>query len=240
MTIGEKKKEYMRKWRSENKERIAASRRAYYSANKERENQYSRNKYWEDPATARERTRCYYENNTERAKRSTIAWQKKNPDRHRKLKRESYWRNVEHCRYKSRAWYADNRERQLQRQKMYYAKNKEANIEYSRRWAEQNPQKVRATKARWKRRNPASVSEYRARRRVWQARSGVAPEQVCIMRCIYKAAARVSKCVAVPFHVDHIFPISRGGAHAPHNLQIIPQKWNLKKSNKLGVELPFN
>ena len=53
-----------------------------------------------------------------------------------------------------------------------------------------------------------------------------------IVRGIYEASQRVSECLGVPFHVDHIVPVSKGGTHSPENLQIVPAKWNLQKGNR--------
>jgi 5-methylcytosine-specific restriction endonuclease McrA len=53
-----------------------------------------------------------------------------------------------------------------------------------------------------------------------------------IVKGIYEASQRISKCLGVTFHVDHVVPISKGGQHTPDNLQIVPAKWNLQKSNK--------
>ena len=35
-----------------------------------------------------------------------------------------------------------------------------------------------------------------------------------------------------PWHVDHIFPISKGGTSSANNLQVVPALWNRQKSNK--------
>jgi hypothetical protein len=53
-----------------------------------------------------------------------------------------------------------------------------------------------------------------------------------VVRGIYEASQRVSECLGVPFHVDHIVPVSKGGTHSPENLQIVPAKWNLQKGNR--------
>ena len=34
------------------------------------------------------------------------------------------------------------------------------------------------------------------------------------------------------WHVDHIVPVSKGGASSANNLQVVPALWNRKKSNK--------
>ena len=36
----------------------------------------------------------------------------------------------------------------------------------------------------------------------------------------------------VPWHVDHIHPVSKGGTSMASNLQVVPAYWNRKKSNK--------
>lgn len=39
--------------------------------------------------------------------------------------------------------------------------------------------------------------------------------------------------VSDKYHVDHIYPLSKGGRHEPSNLQILCQPCNLKKSSKI-------
>lgn len=38
-------------------------------------------------------------------------------------------------------------------------------------------------------------------------------------------------------HVDHIIPISKGGKHCLNNLQYLPAKENMKKGNRLKIEI---
>ena len=64
-------------------------------------------------------------------------------------------------------------------------------------------------------------------------------EDSAIVSSIYGQAQRVSKCLGVTMHVDHILPLSKGGVHEASNLQIIPKTINLRKSDKLDFQLQF-
>jgi len=50
---------------------------------------------------------------------------------------------------------------------------------------------------------------------------------------IYKECVRITQETGVLHHVDHIYPISKGGKHHPNNLQILSATENISKSNKL-------
>tara|TARA_B100000287_G_C20525872_1_gene738825 strand:+ start:141 stop:785 length:645 start_codon:yes stop_codon:yes gene_type:complete len=44
----------------------------------------------------------------------------------------------------------------------------------------------------------------------------------------------------IKYHVDHIIPLSRGGAHHPNNLQILKAEENLKKGSKITLKKLFS
>jgi len=50
---------------------------------------------------------------------------------------------------------------------------------------------------------------------------------------IYKECAKITEETGVPHHVDHIYPISKGGKHHPDNLQILTATENIRKRDKL-------
>lgn len=49
-------------------------------------------------------------------------------------------------------------------------------------------------------------------------------------------AWRIGKCLRVQMHVDHFFPISRGGIHHHTNLRVIPKPLNCAKNWRMDHE----
>ena len=87
---------------------------------------------------------------------------------------------------------------------------------------------------RYAKENPQYRAERAAKRRA-QMRDGLAQlteEDKKLIAQYYAYSARLSKKLQMPFHVDHIVPLSKGGKHIPSNLQVVPAKWNWSKNNR--------
>ena len=54
-----------------------------------------------------------------------------------------------------------------------------------------------------------------------------------LINCIYAFCAFKTKHTGIPHHVDHKYPLSKGGKHHPDNLQILTAEQNFKKGAKL-------
>jgi hypothetical protein len=122
------------------------------------------------------------------------------------------------------------REAQSKRKNERYANDpewREAQNKAHREWKKSNLGKVVANvTARKKKIKQASLG-------------GVFKNEI---QAIYIEAARLTKDTGQPWHVDHIFPIKgelSSGLHVPWNLRIIPAVKNLKRGNRIKLDL-FN
>lgn len=192
-----------------------------------------------------------------RRKRAEILEQKKryrseNRDEinaRRKIYRDN---NPDVIREQKRAYYLANVDRILAYQVEYRKINAEKFREQARRWAKENPERKRATQRAWR-----SIPENRAKGREavkkWsQTERGraILTEAARVRRSrirnstvvdfsVEQLQARVDyyggkcwMCGAEYEHMDHVKPLSRGGAHMLSNLRPACAACNLSKFNK--------
>lgn len=122
---------------------------------------------------------------------------------------------------------------------MEYAKRREYDIAYSRAWRAANKEKKRETNAKWRARNRGVINALKAKRRAAKLQRTPVWSEKGHIKALYAAAARMTKCTGIEWHVDHILPL-RGeevsGLHVLGNLQIITAAQNLAKNNKWIAE----
>lgn len=129
---------------------------------------------------------------------------------------------------------AENPQRHRDTVKRYMTRNPGVAAERARAWRAANPEKKIAYARKWLQEN---LEGHRQRQRLrylrtWAAKS--LPAERALMRAIYVEARRLTKETGIRHHVDHIIPLSRGGPHLPHNLQILTDVENLRK----GAAIP--
>lgn len=78
-----------------------------------------------------------------------------------------------------------------------------------------------------------SNKTYRYRSKKFSEALILTPEEHQRILFIYKECAIITEKTGVLHHVDHIYPISKGGLHHPDNLQILTATENIRKGNKL-------
>ncbi|QJB22030.1 endonuclease VII [Xanthomonas phage FoX5] len=148
---------------------------------------------------------------------------------------------VECARAYAAAWYAANPERHRANAAAWRAANPERQRAYDAAWQAANPELKRATAAAWRAENPEKVAANVAARRAMKLAAIPADWSdfdAFVMEEAAAACKRRESLHGEPFHVDHMVPLSRGGLHAWHNIQVIPARLNMKKGNRMWLTQP--
>jgi len=111
-----------------------------------------------------------------------------------------------------KAYYQDNKEKAAAYYKVYYQDNKEKNNE---RQAKRQALKLNQI--------PVHLRD--------------CPKEKERLQQTYKLCHLFTKATGVLHHVDHMWPLSKGGPHWSGNLQIITAKENLSKGYKINEDI---
>lgn len=139
-------------------------------------------------------------------------------------------------------WREENPEARRKQTQRHYAKNAPKRMqewnERSRLYRKMHPEKARAAVRRWAEYNPDKVRTKNRRRRARKAGASIGDSAEIVSR---EAKIRTEACAHCGtednIHVDHIWPLSKGGAHAAFNLQPLCASCNSKKGAKLPLML---
>jgi len=185
-------------------------------------------------------------------------WKEKNIDKVKQYKTDYYSRNAdmvnansrlsaqrrrledpEKARVKYRKWYHNNKDKAKLASENWCAKNPNWHSLY----AIENKEKISKRHQEWAKNNKGLVRE-KSRRYQAQKRGATPPWLTAIHRAqiqeMYDVAVALEVQTGVPHHVDHIHPLQGRaccGLHVPWNLQILSQRENISKSNKMVGEL---
>ena len=100
-------------------------------------------------------------------------------------------------------------------------------------WRKNNLQKCKEYWKFWSNKNSEKIFNNKSLRRQREKSTTLTNSECLIVKVIVDCRKRISKCIGIPFHVDHIIPLSKGGQHKPFNLQILPAKINQRKHCKI-------
>ena len=165
----------------------------------------------------KECVKIYKNDNADKIKETEAIYRYNNSDKI--SKKNENWRkeNKDHVKEYGQNWrkdnpdyfinyYQDNLEKERERSR----KNHQNNLEYYN----DKSRKHRALKAK------ATIGEISSRYEIYKRDSGICG--ICEELVQYE-----------DYHLDHIIPLSKGGAHADFNLQVTHSWCNLSKGNKI-------
>jgi 5-methylcytosine-specific restriction endonuclease McrA len=128
-------------------------------------------------------------------------------------------------------------EAKRERDRRYCQTNREARVEYQRRYRQENLEAERESDRLYRKENPALGKAAGHRRRARKLKAAVAPVTSSDIRDILdRHDYRCAVCLAPAEHLDHVLPLSRGGAHAVPNLRPLCAPCNLSKGAKTDAD----
>lgn len=165
-------------------------------------------------------------------------WTKKFPERgpvciaaaSQRLYRDTVWRETQ--KEKRREYRQINKEK-IRRSNLEYQRE---NRDKTRRWVREsyarNKKKSRARGKIYYEKNKDTIRAKQANGRSKTKGGG----NLQIMKVLYDASRRITKCTGIKFEIDHIIPVSKGGPHHHRNLQILPGTINRRKFTRIGYQ----
>ena len=145
------RKEYDKKYREENKEKIRDGMKKYYEENKEKFKKYRE----ENKEKIREGKKKYREENKEKIKK----YREENKERRKEYHKKYYEENKECRKEYGKKYTEENKERRKECQKKYYEENKEKFKKYGKKYYEENKENIRERSKKYYKDNKENIIE---------------------------------------------------------------------------------
>jgi hypothetical protein len=184
---------------------------------------YHRARYKNDPVNANANSKRWRENNPEKNRDIIKAWKKDNPDKVRESKKQTYSKNIDNYRI-----YEEN----------YRNNNRDKINSANKVWRKNNPKKAIASSRAWQIANPDKVRIIKSRRRANKINQLHPDHDIEIEKQLINKARELEVLHDIKYHVDHIWPLSKGGPHHHDNLQVISQSLNNQKKDYVEFTHP--
>jgi len=180
-----------------------------------------------------------YARNKDRFDKNCRKWQLENPEKVKQSRKKQYQKDKHKQYEKKKQWVANNKERVKEYSRNFYKNHAEDLKQRVTKWRNENLEKTHEYSKTWRQNNPGKQNAKTARRRAMLLQATprwLTEEHKKQIETIYNEAARLTRDTGIPHEVDHIIPlqgIDCRGLHVPWNLQILTQKENAKKNNKI-------
>lgn len=219
---------FTRQWAKDNAERVKEYSRLWYEDNKDHISRRGVKYRQENSERIKASKRRYYEANKEWLYETNLKWKQDNPEKHRAAQRRWQEANASITRERNAERYRENVEQIKARMARYYRENAESIKARNAVWAKANPEKRRNYARKTKAKRLAAPHEPYTELDIvslWDAQDG---------SCAYCLILLSSD-----YHVDHMVPLSRGGADRLDNLCLACPPCNISKGAKTPEEFMY-
>jgi hypothetical protein len=218
-----------------NKEKRAATNRVYYDANKDKISEKAKEHYLDNREVIIARTKQYADANREKCKEQSKLYYKENNDNWVNYRDN----NKERIKENKRIRRETKLEHDLAVAAEYRKHNQDILASKAREHYVINADKCRKRLSDYRKNNPEKFLALVNKRRA--TKLNATPEWLTSadfaeIEELYLCARMFKLYTGEDYHVDHIVPLQGKnvcGLHVPWNLQVIPAKENLSKSNKI-------
>lgn len=200
----------------------------YYREHREERAAYKHQYYREYRDEALAYARQYYQEHREERLAYDRQYYEEHQDEKRAYARQYHWENREERLAYRRKYYQEHQDEA----RAYKCQWHEENPDYNRKYYEEHRERIAAYNCQWRKENPDKVG---AQSRLYQARKRGAPtvEKVDEQKvydfynntCIYCGGKK-------GLELDHVVPLSGGGAHTEDNLVVACRSCNASKGAK--------
>ena len=134
------------------------------------------------------------------------------------------------------------RDKRLAEAKAWRKANPDKSRQSVSAWKKANLERVRAinrkANATYYSRNKPRLTEKFNARKAAKMNATASDHNPAVARVLADSRDRVERCTRMPWHLDHVMPLSAGGVHAHYNLQLLPAVLNLRKKDDPAYPLP--
>lgn len=140
------------------------------------------------------------------------------------------------------AWKKENPERARAAVRRWNKKHPEVTGPATKKWKDANEPQVRRYALAWQRSHPVASNVRNSKHRAGKTQRTPQWADHDAIRAMYQKAQQQTLTTGVRHHVDHIVPLRSkivSGLHVHHNLQVLPEKDNMKKGNRHWPGMPM-
>ena len=183
----------------------------------------------------KEKRKIYYENNKESIAKKNKEYNLENKEKRRIYDKQYREENAEYTTNRNKDYRENNKESLRIKKKEYAENNKEKISDKNRIWRESHKEYLSEYIKAWYKENPSLVKTYSHNRRDLLIAGGKLSRDLFDKLIILqqgKCACCKVKLSTVVVHLDHIYPLARGGSNTDENIQLLCQRCNNRKHAK--------